>query len=82
MHLAQTSRIFLREKAYPGSHRRPSLLSPSRGTCPAFFKRREHILPPHRLRVPLYLEPTVFRVDAHPALGDHAFEIAFHNFLK
>jgi hypothetical protein len=44
----------------------------------------EHILSPFCLRVfrVFNFEPAVFGVNAHPALGDHAFEIAFHNFLK
>jgi hypothetical protein len=41
-------------------------------------------VPPFRLRVLriLDLEPAVFRVHAHPALGDHTFKIPLDHFLE
>lgn len=42
-----------------------------------FVKTCKHILPPFRLRVPqiVRFQPAVFRVNAHPALRHHAFEV-------
>ena|ERR1700720_2616460 len=47
-------------------------------------KRREHIMPPFRLRIIriLNLEPALLRVNAHPSLGDHSLKVPFAHFLK